>query len=335
MEHPELLVAQGVQSRTSDPYLQNTFLAAMSAAGKEKKKNKKQPTSSNTEANSSKLWPDLPKKLIYLIERQPSLYQAIFSRGVTKSWKIKPNKCNSNSTLPWLQLAIDDHEIANNYNKQPHTFNITFKRDCIWYWYRDSRPPEKLHVLGCSHGVIVSKQVPNYFNPAPNYVLRDATDEGGWYLPLWDIKHPVIYTSSSSKPSYQNKCVVIVLTGITSPAFAFYRMWGETREWMKKDSAIVDPHCSDPNDRSNLLRFTNGIWFKEKLFALSLQGTLAVIEEDIDSDVRITALSKKRAVPSVSSMHFRECLIESEGKAPFLMVGAIPQSGLKKHYWNN
>ena len=67
-----------------------------------------------------------------------------------------------------------------------------------------------------------------------------------------------------------------------------------------------------PNERGNLLRFTNGIWFKEKFYALSLQGTLAVIE-DIDSDLRITDLSKKRAVPSVYSKRFRECLIESKG----------------------
>lgn len=41
-----------------------------------------------------------------------------------------------------------------------------------------------------------------------------------------------------------------------------------------------------------LLPFTNGIWFKEKYYALSLQGTLAVIE-DMDSDVGIIALGKK------------------------------------------
>ncbi|KAG5548370.1 hypothetical protein RHGRI_013912 [Rhododendron griersonianum] len=41
--------------------------------------------------------------------------------------------------------------------------------------------------------------------------------------------------------------------------------------------------------------------------------TLAVIEE-IDSRLRITGLSKSRAVPSVPSMHFKEYLVESNGE---------------------
>ncbi|KAJ6986346.1 hypothetical protein NC653_024051 [Populus alba x Populus x berolinensis] len=58
------------------------------------------------------------------------------------------------------------------------------------------------------------------------------------------------------------------------------------------------------------MRFTNAIGFKGKFYALSLQGTLAVIE-NIDSHLRITALGKKRAIPSDSSLHFRELMVES------------------------
>ncbi|KAF2320589.1 hypothetical protein GH714_028726 [Hevea brasiliensis] len=129
------------------------------------------------------------------------------------------------------------------------------------------------------------------------------------WLPFVDAKDPVVYAASSSNPVgyryHNNKCTVIVLTGIARPAFAFYKLRQKSEKWIKKDSSIIDPYCSDPHERAHLLRFTNGIWFKDKFYALSLHGTLAVIE-DIGSDLRITALGKKRAVPSVSSKRFGE-----------------------------
>ncbi|KAJ6986345.1 hypothetical protein NC653_024051 [Populus alba x Populus x berolinensis] len=79
---------------------------------------------------------------------------------------------------------------------------------------------------------------------------------------------------------------------------------------LKADCTIVDPNCSNPSERRHFMRFTNAIGFKGKFYALSLQGTLAVIE-NIDSHLRITALGKKRAIPSDSSLHFRELMVES------------------------
>ncbi|KAF2320588.1 hypothetical protein GH714_028684 [Hevea brasiliensis] len=317
------------------PILSHTLVLAMAIKEKKKSKNQlksscnKEPNTPKQEPKSPKLWPDLPQQLIYLIERQPTLIRNIFSRGLTKSWRAERSKCNPNPAPPWLQLTIDDQETADN---QPCTFNI------------------------------------------------------------WFAKDPVVYAASSSNPVgyryHKNKCTVIVLTGIARPAFAFYKLRQKSEKWIKKDSSIIDPHCSDPHERAHLLRFTNGIWFKDKFYALSLHGTLAVIEdidsdiritalallvqlllstncgrnqkgikkdssiidpycsdpherahllrftngiwfkdkfyalslhgtlaviEDIDSDLRITALGKKRAVPSVSSKRFGECMIESEG----------------------
>nr|POE62024.1 hypothetical protein CFP56_56415 [Quercus suber] len=60
------------------------------------------------------------------------------------------------------------------------------------------------------------------------------------------------------------------------------------------------------------MQFTNAIGFRGKFYALTLQGTLAVIEED-DSHLKITSLGTKRAIPSVSTRHFREYLVESNG----------------------
>ncbi|KAJ9159228.1 hypothetical protein P3X46_024748 [Hevea brasiliensis] len=172
-------------------------------------------------------------------------------------------------------------------------------------------------------------------NPAPPWLQltiddQETADNQPCTFNIWFAKDPVVYAASSSNPVgyryHKNKCTVIVLTGIARPAFAFYKLRQKSEKWIKKDSSIIDPHCSDPHERAHLLRFTNGIWFKDKFYALSLHGTLAVIE-DTDSDIRITALGKKRAVPSVSSMHLRECLIESEGK--ILLVFLISRKSIK------
>lgn len=70
-----------------------------------------------------------------------------------------------------------------------------------------------------------------------------------------------------------------------------------------------------------MMIFTNAIGFKDKYYALSLQGALAVIEEDNNTNnsqirFKIAALGKNRAVPSASSSsrRFVEYLIESDGE---------------------
>ena len=61
------------------------------------------------------------------------------------------------------------------------------------------------------------------------------------------------------------------------------------------------------------MQFTNAIGFRGKFYALTLQGTLAVIEE-VDSHLKITSLGTKGAIHSVSSKHFREYLVELDGE---------------------
>uniref|UniRef100_A0A2C9V4U5 KIB1-4 beta-propeller domain-containing protein n=1 Tax=Manihot esculenta TaxID=3983 RepID=A0A2C9V4U5_MANES len=288
--------------------------------GKENKKNEKksrrQFKSTDEQPNNSKLWPDLPHQLIYLIARKSSLKYQICSKGVTKSWRVEPNKCRPNSRPPWLELSSD----YRSQHKETHTFNIPFKMGFFCYWRKERCVLPAYHILGCSHGLLVAKGDSDYSLCDPITLSWWSY----WHIPEWDPKVPFLSAALSSPPrtgNRKNKCIVMVLTGISNPAFAFYRI-SEGREWIKKDSNIVDPHCSS----SSLLQFTNGIWCKEKFYALSLQGTLAVIE-DIDSDLSITALGKKRAVPSVLSMHFRECLMESEGK--ILLVFLISRKCIK------
>ena len=69
-----------------------------------------------------------------------------------------------------------------------------------------------------------------------------------------------------------------------------------------------------PNDKQS--QSTNVIGFEDRFYALSSQGTLAVVEEVGIGTGRfeITALGKTRAAPSVPSKGFRECLVESDGE---------------------
>ena len=69
-----------------------------------------------------------------------------------------------------------------------------------------------------------------------------------------------------------------MLTGTTSPAFLFYKP-GRAYEWIKQDCTIVDPHSPVGSQPQQFMQFTNAIAFKGKFYALSLQGTLAVIDE--------------------------------------------------------
>ncbi|KAJ7968333.1 F-box protein [Quillaja saponaria] len=106
--------------------------------------------------------------------------------------------------------------------------------------------------------------------------------------------------------------------GTSHPAFGFHRVkkWrmdSEKFEWIKQDCTVTEPRYSNQSGKQHVMQFTNAIGFRGKFYALSLQGTLAIIE-DIDSSPQITALSTSRVVPSVSSRHFREYLLESDGE---------------------
>ncbi|XP_058216725.1 uncharacterized protein LOC131327592 [Rhododendron vialii] len=146
--------------------------------------------------------------------------------------------------------------------------------------------------------------------PSDRYYLWDPIDRPGWILPLWDVSVPFKHVALSSSPKdHKSICTVMVLTGIQRPAFAFCHLRGGKYAWFKQDSTLVEPHSSN----HQLMQFTNAIAFDGKFYALSLQGTLAVMAK-IDSHFTITSLGTNRAVPSVHAMHFKEYLIESNGE---------------------
>ncbi|GFP79589.1 hypothetical protein PHJA_000102400 [Phtheirospermum japonicum] len=132
-------------------------------------------------------------------------------------------------------------------------------------------------------------------------------------LRSWDSDIPFQFSASSNDGTYAN---VIVITGISSPAFAFYRR--DTKDykyglsWRMRDCRIKEPYSGD--DRH--MEFTNVIGLQGKFYAISRQGSLALIEDEGNSgNFEITALGRNRVVPYCKeSRHFREYLLKYKGE---------------------
>ncbi|OMO85279.1 hypothetical protein CCACVL1_10297 [Corchorus capsularis] len=319
-------------------------------AQKVKTKNKKKAHEgrlSQIEANinRSKTWPDLPQTLVDIIVRQPTLMQSISYGGLTKLCLSPPKKCypnNSTSTPPFLQL-LDEIKAKNDELNEVEPFlNVSFYRKWFWPCHYESwnkRPicSDWKRYVGYSNDAIVVKGATN-----PYWESSDHVHIYLWYLvegychrqlPEWDKSIPLVrVVKSRSCPRYLSKqnCTVMVLTGISHPAFLFYRLSGEGTswdQWVKQDCSLSEPHCSTKSEGKNFMTFTNAIGFNGKFYVLSLQGTLAVIDDTDSYPPRITALSSERAVPSVLAKHFREYLLESEGNV--LLVFLISKNSIK------
>ncbi|KAB1206696.1 hypothetical protein CJ030_MR7G013552 [Morella rubra] len=254
------------------------------------------------------------------------LEQSINVGFVTKSWRAAPKKCNPNKTLPGLRLSDTrdcdrDRDIKHSteFETIPFICYLSRPTGCWWKFIdlSSSRPLPRYpwrYSQGCSNSIQVVK------GAAPStYFFWDPVMRFSYSLPPWDARIPCHCAVLSSSPSDQrnrNYLMVIVFTGTSHPAFLFHklaaRVFGEHDEWMKQDSTLIDLQVSKES-QGHPIQFTNAMGSRGKFYALSLslQGTLAVIE-DVDSLLKITALGTKRAVPTVSSKHFREYLLESD-----------------------
>ncbi|KAJ4716753.1 F-box protein [Melia azedarach] len=276
-----------------------------------KKENKKHvPHKVEDDASALKPWPDLPQQLINAISWQPSLMLDTSHGGVTKSWRAQTKQCNSQAILPWFELRDGDAD-------KKFKFIISFHEGewswSTWDWRRRTWGAPWRYYVGFFGGLLVGRL------PPTEYYLHFHRRQGSNVrLPPWDERvpfHRAVISSSTRDPDCRD-FILMVLTGISYPAFVFYRRKARSKhEWIKQDCNIPDPHSStNKSERKvSLMRFTNAIGYKGKFYALSLQGNLAVIE-DFDSQPIITALGPKRAVPSVWSRHFKEYLLESDGK---------------------
>nr|GMC78504.1 putative F-box protein At3g25750 [Ipomoea batatas] len=258
----------------------------------------------------SEQWPNLPQQLLNFIGRKPhlKLIQNVGSAGVTKSWKIGANRCNVPSfKAPLLELYHADHQCHDKY-----TLSISFYQGFYQWWWRSRGPPKESwdQFLGCSHGLILSPCC--FLDPTKAFLSKT------WF-PSWDAQVPIRSATLSSFPMDPNGCNVMAITGCASPAFAVSRIecftekrwcYFKALEWSKKDITLIDPNDSE----QQLMNFTNVVGYSGKFYALTLQGTLAVIEEVNNSQFHITKLCRRRAVPSVPSKRFTEYLLESSGE---------------------
>ena len=245
--------------------------------------------------------------------------------GTSKTWRTASRRCNPVGKTPWLQLSTagDGHSKEWHGKARPHIFNITFRQGCYWHHPRWRYKGPQEYFVGYSHGVLVTLGA----TPSECNYRHQGIDTLESRLPPWDanipFKHAVPIIPPITKPLRPNGCI-LVLTGTTSPAFLFYKP-GRAYEWIKQDCTIVDPHSPVGSQPRQFMQFMNAVAFKGKFYALSLQGTLAVIE-DTDSGFGITTLGTNRGIPFVPSRHFREHLVESDGE--ILLVFLISRKSI-------
>ncbi|KAK6143655.1 hypothetical protein DH2020_024003 [Rehmannia glutinosa] len=279
-------------------------------AQKAAKKKKNQLISGGKQATpiSSNIWPNLPHHLISLIKRQPNLMQNITSfGGVTKSWRSPSTQCIKSQNWPQLIEIYEKPRDSNQANARPHILPTSiFEQWCLSYYVRrisfeQWRPG--LYFKGHFRGKIVVMGA-----NMSDLCLWDPNRHGMFYIPPWDPNLVFKIIVLTLSPEDLNGYNVMVLTGTCSPAFAFYGRCSSNGRW-----TIVDCNVKEPYDPTQNMQFSNAIGFKGKFYALSLQGSVVVIE-DVDSCFRITRIGANRAVPSKVWRQFREYLVESDGE---------------------
>ncbi|KAK4739840.1 hypothetical protein R3W88_003537 [Solanum pinnatisectum] len=230
--------------------------------------------------------------------------QNINFRGVAKSWRVGSKQCSSNSQLTWLEL------LSNKDQHIKHTLNISFRSgEYSWYSKRPLYDPWT-RFYGSSRGSIMA----GGNDPVEYTILIPTVRNSYWSIPPWDHSIPFKFATLSSIPSNN----------------------GYPHKWMKQTSNLIEPNCS----KRQLMILTNSIGFEGKFYAISLQGTLVVIEEieskfqvtkvieEIESKFQVTKVSSSRAVPSVCSKHFTEYFVESNGE--ILLIFLISERSIRK-----
>ncbi|WMV12679.1 hypothetical protein MTR67_006064 [Solanum verrucosum] len=259
---------------------------------------RKQKTSSKEEPSYVEPWQNLPEKLLNFLKKQPrpsKLVESIGTAGISKSWRCVSRKCDSISQSPWLELSNEPQYYCKT---QQHAFSISFEEAGCYWWNGRRRPRYDLWK--------------HFHNYSPWWILK------GDKLPIdycfLNSSRAYCYWSTSS--SDRKKTFLFPYSsngggGCCFPAFVVSKLGGN-QKWMKQESSqngLIDPN--DP--KGQLIQFSNAIIFKGKFYALSSQGTLAVIEE-VENQFQVTRFSRRQAIPSSYSRHFIEYLVESNGE---------------------
>ncbi|CAA0811261.1 Unknown protein [Striga hermonthica] len=207
--------------------------------------------------------------------------------GITKSWVVSSPSCNLNQPPPHRQTC-----------PQLALIGIPF---------RDARIPGEYSMKRFCH----QRQVTFYSTDTFLSNLFRYSNYGthsDYSVPLRRA-----LTSGNTR---------MVVTGLDSPAFAFSNKveqnyvskicYYSRRVWKTSNCRVIEPFSAT---NRQYMEFTNAIGLEGKFYAISLQGSLAIIEDsDGSGDYEITRLGTNRAVPSKPCRHFREYLVRCESE---------------------
>ncbi|XP_012835330.1 PREDICTED: uncharacterized protein LOC105956054 [Erythranthe guttata] len=273
-------------------------------------------------SNPPNTWPNLPHQLIAQIAIHLNLMENITSFGcVIKTWRSTSRQCIANGKYPkqpqLVEIIITGKKRGekNQERGRSHTIDIPFHDKYPYpYYYKKRKSPKNnfcshpMYFKGHSHGhvVVVLNEGPS------NFCLWEPAKTSALGLLGWNTNFPFRTCTLSSSPYDIDGFSAMVITGIDSPAFAFSG-WGKSITervfWSFQDCCVEEPYNPGEN-----MRFTNAIGFKGKFYALTLQGSVVVIEGDVDSCFRIAAVGSRRSVPIGVSRQFREYLVELDGE---------------------
>ncbi|KAL9171948.1 hypothetical protein ABFS82_03G014000 [Erythranthe guttata] len=231
------------------------------------------------------------EKMTRLPPRNSPFPNHVTNLGFTKSWQRETSRCKASGDklrLLWPQL----HHLADSpYN--PSVANHHLQELVI--------DTSATCILPSRNAEIPSKFSPINFVPArcvalvPYHINPSATR-----LELSDVSGPTLMLYNINQ--VKNKIGSI-----------------------RYECSLTKYECNtvDPFDvKRKCMQFTSIIKFEGVVFALSLQGALAIMQE-IDSRLTITAMSSTRGVPSVNSRFFKDYLLDLNGE--ILLIFLINQ----------
>ncbi|KAL5737226.1 hypothetical protein ACOSP7_029987 [Xanthoceras sorbifolium] len=213
--------------------------------------------------NKTRPWPDLPVPVVISIRKQLHLLKHVYFGGVCKKWRAATRKCIKSRSFPELELSTQQCDSTGNLLSFPW---------CKWYQPKGSKNPFE-YCIGSSYGRLIMRDIePVRELESWRLTVLDPFWGERCVYTLWDSRFTFKHIILSAPPQSLN-CRPVILTGSSNSSFLVYR----NGTWNEGFCNIIDPNTpSGPH----YLQLTNAIAFEGKIYALSLQGTLAQLNPD-------------------------------------------------------
>ncbi|GER35915.1 hypothetical protein STAS_12227 [Striga asiatica] len=288
-------MGSGEISLTSGPEVDLTEAHVPGLISTTKKKSSKPPSTQGPP------WLDLPLK------KGPTVLEHLSGLGgPTKSWRTPAASASSSvaSAEPIAPYLVEINLPPPPVPCRKFRYDPEVTDSFLYYYTRteDYRRSggQGIYFKGYSHNHLIALDA----NLSACYI-HNGLSAGLNFPPPWDGDVPFkSATVSSSSP-----VETMVITGISTPAFGFFKENLREMGWTYINCTVLDPYSAAAGE---YMEFTNAIGLQGKYYAISRQGSLAVIEDVSNTcDYQITAVGENRAVPSCQgTKHFREHLLE-------------------------